>query len=256
MPQKCVLNVDLADVWRERGRKELLRTVAWGDEITVLNQSSTHIEIEITRFEEQPDGSILPVSSTGFIEPSKSSRIKTSDILAPQENNQVLKVNFVDVQQGDGAVIESPSGKIVLVDGGDNQLFARYLAGRFRGTSPENPKDIDCILVTHGDADHFQGLPEIRASETHKEPRKRLFIRPHRYYHNGIVKRPGKRNGKSVPDAELLGATKKVGRHVILTGLEENILDVPDKEMNAPAEIATPADAATDAAAETAPGQG
>jgi hypothetical protein len=29
-----------------------------------------------------------------------------------------------------------------------------------------------------------------------------------------------------------------------------------DKEMNAPAEVATPADAATDAAAETAPGQG
>ena len=40
----------------------------------------------------------------------------------------MLKVNFVDVQQGDGAVIESPDGKVILIDGGDNQLFARYLA--------------------------------------------------------------------------------------------------------------------------------
>ena len=52
----------------------------------------------------------------------------------------------VDVQQGDGAVIESPQGKIILVDGGDNQLFARYLAARFRGTSDDKPKEIDCIL--------------------------------------------------------------------------------------------------------------
>jgi hypothetical protein len=32
----------------------------------------------------------------------------------------------------DGAVIESSDGKVTLVDGGDNQLFAPYLAGRFR----------------------------------------------------------------------------------------------------------------------------
>ena len=139
-----------------------------------------------------------------------------------------------NVQQGDGAVIESPDGKIILVDGGDNQLFARYLAGRFRGTTAANPKEIDCILVTHGDADHFAGLPEIFKSETNKVKRKRLFIEPERYYHNGIVKRPSKKNGKNVLDVELLGATRKVGNKTFLTGLEDDLLKVPDTEMNAP----------------------
>src|SRR5688500_19050679 len=188
MSKKCVINVDLADVWSGRGRKKLLRTLAWGDEVTVLGAKSTHVEIAVARFEEKPDGSILPVTVTGYIEPAKSSGLAAAAVILPKRKNRVLKVNFVDVQQGDGSVIESPDGKIILVDGGDNQLFARYLAGRFRGTTLAKPKRIDCLLVTHGDADHFAGLPEIFKSETHTEPRKRLFMQPARVYHNGIVK--------------------------------------------------------------------
>lgn len=139
------------------------------------------------------------------------------------------KVNFVDVQQGDGAVIESPDGKIMLVDGGDNQLFARYLAARFRGTSEANPKEIACILVTHGDADHFAGLTKIHESETNPEPRKRLFIAPKRVYHNGLVKRPSKdENEKTIPEKELLGPTKVVDGETVLTDLVGSLLDVPD----------------------------
>ena len=134
--------------------------------MSVTSVTSARIEVETVYFDEQPDGSILPVKETGFIEPAKSSGLKTADIVRPKAQNDVLKVNFVDVQQGDGTVIESPDGKVILVDGGDNQLFARYLAGRFRGTTAANPKDIECILVTHGDADHFAGLPEILKSET------------------------------------------------------------------------------------------
>ena len=234
MSTKCVINVDLADVWGEADRKKFLRTLAWGDEVTVTTQTATRIEVETVYFNEQPDGSILPVKEVGFIEPRKSSGTKTADVVRPRNQNDVLKVNVVDVQQGDGAVIEAPDGKVILVDGGDNQMFARYLAGRFRGTTAANPREIDCILVTHGDADHFAGLPEIFKSETNKEKRKRLFIQPKRYYHNGIVKRPSKKDGKSVPDVELLGATRKVGTQTFLTGLEIDLLKVPDTEMNAP----------------------
>jgi beta-lactamase superfamily II metal-dependent hydrolase len=234
MSTKCVINVDLADVWGEADRKKFLRTLAWGDEVTVTTQTATRIEVEAVYFNEQPDGSILPVKEVGFIEPRKSSGVKTADVVRPRNQNDVLKVNVVDVQQGDGAVIEAPDGKVILVDGGDNQMFARYLAGRFRGTTAANPREIDCILVTHGDADHFAGLPEIFKSETNKEKRKRLFIQPKRYYHNGIVKRPSKKDGKSVPDVELLGATRKVGTQTFLTGLETDLLKVPDTEMNAP----------------------
>ena len=234
MPDQTVLNVDLADVWEERGRKQYIRTVAWGDEITVVKQAATYLEVSITVFREKPDGSILPESITGYIEPTKSSGIKVADLVRPVLDNKVLKVNFVDVQQGDGMVIESPDGKIILIDGGDNQMFARYLAGRFRNTSADHPKQIDCLVVTHGDADHFAGLSEILTSETNKVTRKRLFMQPQRVYHNGLVKRPTRMNNKDVPDTKLLGPTKTVDGRLYLTGLEENLLDVDDKEMNEP----------------------
>jgi ribonuclease BN (tRNA processing enzyme) len=148
--------------------------------------------------------------------------------------NDVLSVNFVDVQQGDGTVIESPDGKVILVDGGDNQLFARYLAGRYRGTSAEKPRTIDCILVTHGDADHFAGLAEIIDSETQSDPRKRLFIKPRRVYHNGIVKRPTRMNGAAVPERDQLGLSVQTADGVFVIGLEQSLLEVPDTEMNQP----------------------
>jgi beta-lactamase superfamily II metal-dependent hydrolase len=232
MGTRSVINVDLAEVWAKPGRKDFVRTLAWGDEVSLLNTSATSVEIETTLFKEQPDGSILPVAGTGFIEPQKKSGIKVVDVVRPYAKNEVLKVNCVDVQQGDGSVIESPDGKVILVDGGDNQLFARYLAGRFRGTSLAKPKDIECILVTHGDADHFAGLPEILKSESNPKKEKQLFIRPKRYYHNGIIKRPGSKGGKDVPDIALLGPTREFDGKTYLTGLEDNLLNVPDSDMN------------------------
>lgn len=234
MSENYVIKTDLADVWSEPGRKKYLRTLAWGDAVTVVKQTATRLEIETVYFNEQSDGSVLPVKKTGYIEPTKTSRLKPADIIRPIAENDVLKVNCVDVQQGDGSVIESPDGKVILVDGGDNQMFARYLAGRFRDTTATQPKPIECILVTHGDADHFAGLPEILKSETNAQKRKRLFIQPRRYYHNGIVKRAGTKNGKAVPDLALLGPTRKLKGKSYVTGLVDDLLQVPEAEMNAP----------------------
>ena len=234
MAKQCVIDVDLADVWAAPDRKQRLRTMAWGDEVTVIDETPDHVEIESAVFRAQPDGSVLPEMRRGFIVPTRASGVSPVEATRPLAENEVLRVNFVDVQQGDGAVIESPDGKVILVDGGDNQLFARYLAGRFRGTTDAAPKDIDCILVTHGDADHFEGLQRIHESEANTQPLKRLFIRPHRVYHNGIVKRPTKMNGVRVSDRDLLGATKQTPDGVFITGLVDDLLAVSDDELNAP----------------------
>ncbi len=235
MSEQAVINVDLADVFTQPDRKGFLHTLAWGDAVEVLERTPAHLRVRAVSFEKQPDGSFVPVDTEAFITPTKSSGIAPAGIVVPAAENRVLKVNFVDVQQGDGAVIESPDGKTILVDGGDNQLFARYLAARFRGTSADAPKAIDCILVTHGDADHFSGLTAIRASETNGDPRKRLFIAPRRVFHNGLVKRPSKdAHKKTIPEKELLGPTTVAGGDTILTGLVDRLVDVPDDEMNEP----------------------
>lgn len=232
MAAKHVVNVDLAKVFRTADRKGLLRILTWGAPVEVIKVTSKHVEVKATDFETLPDGSIKPIPISGFIVPPSGT--KPADVVVEQSKNRVLKVDFVDVQQGDGAVLETPKGQVVLIDGGDNQMFARYLASRFRGTSDDRPKEIDCILITHGDADHFLGLTEIHKSETHETKFKRLFIHPQRVYHNGLIKRPSTKNGKRVKDVDLLGKTAEAGDDLIVTDLVDNVLDVDDGEMNAP----------------------
>jgi hypothetical protein len=226
------INVDLAKILDDEGK--LLRVAAWGDGVELdspADADKKEVKVRTVKMVEQPDGSVKPKNIVGTIRQPAGG----PPVVVPVAQSTVLKVNFVDVQQGDGSVIETPRGRLILVDGGDNQLFARYLANRFRGTTLQNPRDVDCVLVTHGDADHFLGLTEIHQSESHDTPHKRLFIRPRRVYHNGLVKRPSSRNGKKVSDTELLGETVDApGKKKVIVGLVDSLLDVPDAEMNAP----------------------
>lgn len=232
MPATHLVNVDLAKIFRTKDRKGLLHVLTWGAPVSVVQITSTYVKVKATDFEKQPDGSVKPIPIDGFIVPPKGT--KPASVVVERRLNKILKVDFVDVQQGDGTVIETPAGKVMLIDGGDNQMFARYLASRFRGTTAKRPKEIDCILVSHGDADHFAGLTEIHKSETNKARFKQLFVHPRRVYHNGIVKRPGKRDGRTLKATEQLGKTVALGKDRVITGLEENLLEVPDREMNKP----------------------
>ena len=243
---KHQINVDLAKVFEvdDKGKKHFLTVLGWGDEVEVLNAEdvesgkATKIEVKAGKLIEEENKPPKMQIITGVITPKKGTKAK--DVIVRIKDSNVLKIDFVDVQQGDGSVIMTPKGKIILVDGGDNQLFARYLAGRFNRftrTSLEKPREIDCILVTHGDADHFAGLAKILESEK-REDWKKLVISPARVYHNGLVKRPSKdANGERIPDEKLLGATKVVGKDKIriITGLEENLLKKGlDQHMNKP----------------------
>lgn len=155
----------------------------------------------------------------------------------------VLRFSMVDVQQGDGMILESPPDadhqrRIVLIDGGDNKLFARHAAARFehRRTTAERPLEIDLILITHGDADHFDGLNDIRRSETERgiSARKRLFIHPRRVYHSGLVKAPGKEGRRERPDLELLGRTVTVRGTPMIVDLYDDPRAAPAHLQNGP----------------------
>ena len=141
----------------------------------------------------------------------------------------ILKFSMVDVQQGDGMVIETPAGKRVLVDGGDNVLFARHIAARFGGSTPDKPEIFDAIVVTHGDADHFDGLNQILKSENHREKSKRLYATTRRVLHNGLIKRPS-----SVAEPERLGPTVQDDGSVWCGDLHEDLLEVSPAIMNGP----------------------
>lgn len=232
---KKIINVDLAEVYSKPKDGKYLTTLSYGDEVKEIESDDKNcVKIETVEFKELKDGSIKPLPKYGYIKKKEGA----IDILANKEKCSVLKVDFVDVQQGDGSVIETPDGKVVLIDGGDNQLFARYLANRFRNTSASKPKKIDCIVISHGDADHFQGLIEIYKSQKYnKNPEmswKKLFIHPERVYHNGLVKRPSKINGKNVAPKNMFGEIKEIDGKFIITELVDDIRKIDKKKMNKP----------------------
>ena len=69
-----------------------------------------------------------------------------------------LHITFLDVGQGDSILIESPAGKRILVDGGPAARTAlRHLDDR---TSFWD-RDLDLVVLTHGDEDHFVGLVDV-----------------------------------------------------------------------------------------------
>jgi competence protein ComEC len=68
-----------------------------------------------------------------------------------------LRVDFIDVGQGDAALVTSPAGKTVLIDGGPREAGASLVSFlRERHVGP-----LDLILLTHRHADHLGGLPAV-----------------------------------------------------------------------------------------------
>lgn len=75
-----------------------------------------------------------------------------------------LHIDFLDVGQGDSALITMPDGTTLLVDGGGNTTEAARRIGEtvvseyfwWRGLS-----EVDYVLATHADADHIDGLNDV-----------------------------------------------------------------------------------------------
>ncbi len=69
-------------------------------------------------------------------------------------DSEVARLIFFDVGQGDSALLISPSGKTVLIDGGPdaavNQKISKYLKADI--------KNINWAILSHDHRDHFYGL--------------------------------------------------------------------------------------------------
>ena len=74
-------------------------------------------------------------------------------------SHRELKVDFLDVSQGDASIIEFPNSEICIVDGGRRSDYVDYgekvLTPFLRS---KGIKRINTIIATHPDVDHYGGL--------------------------------------------------------------------------------------------------
>lgn len=71
-----------------------------------------------------------------------------------------LKINFIDVGQGDSCLIQTPLGKKILIDGGGSS-FDKYTVGE-KTTLPylldRGITKLDYVIISHFDSDHVGGI--------------------------------------------------------------------------------------------------
>ncbi|TCS94791.1 DNA internalization-related competence protein ComEC/Rec2 [Hazenella coriacea] len=97
------------------------------------------------------------------------------------------RITFLDVGQGDAIIIETKDGKVIMIDGGGSVSYAKekwqqrtssYDVGKrvlvpylsYRGI-----RQIDQLILTHGDADHIGGLLAV----VERFPVKQVIRNPH-----------------------------------------------------------------------------
>ncbi|MCR2832563.1 ComEC/Rec2 family competence protein [Parerythrobacter lacustris] len=106
-----------------------------------------------------------------------------SGYMYPQDlqRERLLEVVFVDVGQGDGALLVTPDDRKYVIDAGEGDNMYRYLRWRFRNFEKAHT-DFDGLIITHPDMDHYEGF-------------RRLFedgaVHASNVWHNGIVEQFG-----------------------------------------------------------------
>lgn len=79
----------------------------------------------------------------------------SGESISPTRTGSLLRVHFIDVDQGDGILIQTPDGAVALIDGGyDNGLALAYL-------QQQGIEHVDAVIASHPHADHIGGLIEV-----------------------------------------------------------------------------------------------
>lgn len=79
---------------------------------------------------------------------------------ANSQPDKLLHVTFLDVGQGDAIFIQTPTGRQVLIDGGNSSSIVN---NRLGDRLAFWDKSIDLVIATHPDNDHVTALPGVFA---------------------------------------------------------------------------------------------
>lgn len=116
-----------------------------------------------------------------------------------------ISISFLDIGQGDAALIQGKNGNKIMIDGGPNAIVLERLSESL----PAFTHSLDMLIETHPDSDHIGGFPSVLE-----------------HYHVGAFMEPGVESPNSV-DNNIRAIRKQKGVPDILarTGM---VLDFHD----------------------------
>lgn len=131
----------------------LFTLVTGGVEVTAPVQSASESEATVLVPAAAPVGLYDVVASSGA---QSASLTEALTITA-----EALTVVFIDIGQGDATLVLSPSGEVMLIDGGGlaagptlREMIDTWADGR-----------LDAVVVSHQDADHLAGVVSVLSGD-------------------------------------------------------------------------------------------
>lgn len=99
------------------------------------------------------------------------------------QQERLLEICFVDIGQGDGALLVLPDDEFLLVDAGESDNMLRFLSWRFNlRRNPDRVIRFKGAVLSHPDQDHYKGFADLFKSGQFEFGT---------VFHNGIVERKG-----------------------------------------------------------------
>lgn len=149
--------------------------------------------------------------------------------------NGELQITMIDVGQGDGIFVRTPSGTTILIDGGSSDIknVGKYRIEPF--LLSEGVRTLDYVFISHGDADHYSGVEEMIMRQRQGVRIKNLVLPAVWREHETLcgLAKVGMENGVRVLKAEPgMNVTEgNLQLTCIVPGKEDTDLDVNESSM-------------------------
>ena len=125
----------------------------------------------------------------GYVDPTQLTR------------SRHLEIFFIDVEQGDSILIQTPDDRRVLIDGGQGDDAYQFIVTKYALDKEDHYVDFEAVIATHSDADHTQGLLKVLRD-------RRIAVK--RVYHNGLWRRTdGSQDPGRVRDGRVYGLASR-----------------------------------------------
>lgn len=104
----------------------------------------------------------------------------------------LLEFYFIDVGQGDGILIKTPNFRHIVIDGGNTRSqqdtgknAADFIDWKFVKDYGKDRIDLDAVIASHCDADHYGGLRDL-LDVTQSDELDAKGVRVEAFYHAGL----------------------------------------------------------------------